>query len=156
MWDEGLNMLGRIVDGNYDNRKKMALQTALHIRKEDNIDARRLINILEYDFKNKLPLEIILMDSYLSLKEADQSKLFTRSSEACSKRDGLNCWLLSQTLSWENLGKTFTREDKTLSKTNFDVEVLKYKTDIIPLEESVFIDQKDIQELDGNDLPLVK
>ena len=54
---------------------------------------------------------------------------------------------------WENIGKTLTRDEKTLSKP-FNIENLKTKQEITPLQDSVMIDQKDIEELDGNDLNL--
>ena len=152
LWDEGLVMLEQTVKQK-DIRKKMALQAVLNIRKEDIETSRSLINILEYKFNNKLPYELILMDTFVSLKEANQERLANRSAEGCKKEEGLHCWLYLKTLEWENIGRTLTRDEPTLSK-QFNIEELKTKGQITPLQDSIMIDQSDIEELDGNDINL--
>lgn len=154
-WDEGLNMLQRTVDRNsdQDERKKLALKAVLNIRKGNISESRDLLNILEYKFNNQFPYELIMMDTFVSLKEGNQERLIHSSAEGCNKEEGLHCWLYMKILEWENIGKTLTRDEKTLSKP-FNIENLKTKQEITPLQDSVMIDQKDIEELDGNDLNL--
>ncbi len=151
-WDEGLKMLERSVEIK-DERKKEALETAFNIRKDNIEKSRELLNVLEYKFKNKLPYELILMDTFVSLKEGNQERLKETAAEGCRKEEGLHCWLNSKLFEWDNIGKTFTRDDSTLGK-NFDIDALKSTAKITPLEDNILIDQKDIEELDGNTIDL--
>ncbi len=147
-WDEGLRMLERSVEIE-DVRKKEALETALNIRKGNIKKSRELINVLEYKFKNKLPYELILMDTFVSLKEGNQERLRETAAEGCRKEEGVHCWLNSKLFEWDNMGKTLTREDATLGKS-FDIDELKKRGEITPLNDNIMIDQKDIEELDGS------
>lgn len=149
LWDEGLSMLNRVVDNKLDVRKKNALKAVFYIRKEDFKRSRELLNILDDQFKKKVPFEVNLMDSYVALREFDEARLELSSGEACRKYDGLSCWLNMQTLQWENIGKTLSRDEATFTIANFDIDSLKSKADIAPLREPIFIDQKDIEELDS-------
>jgi len=146
-WDEGLNMLKRTVDVK-DLRKKEALETALNIRQGNIKKARHLLSILEYKFKNTLPYELILMDTFVSLKEGNQNRLKNSTAKGCQKKDGVHCWLNLKILEWNNIGKTFTRDEPTMNE-KFELHSLKTKVDIIPLQDSIMIDQKDIEELDS-------
>lgn len=146
-WDEGLNMLKRTVDVK-DERKKEALETALNIRKGNIKEARALLNILEYKFKNTLPYELILMDTFVSLQEGNQERLKNSTAEGCRKQDGVHCWLNLKILEWSNIGKTLKRDEPTMSE-EFDLDSLKAKAEITPLQDSIMIDQRDIEELDS-------
>jgi len=151
-WDDGLSMLKKSVE-NTDEIKKMGLEAALVIRKNDIKRARELINILEYQFNNKLPYEITLMETFVSLKEGNQERLIESAATGCDKDEALHCWLNLKALEWENIGKTLTRDEVTLTQ-EFDLNALKNPQDIEPLKDQVFIDQKDIEELDGSDFKL--
>ncbi len=151
-WDEGLMMLERSVTGE-DEKKKIALQTVLNIRKEDIETSRKLISVLEYKFNNQIPYEVILMDTYVSLKEGNQERLSASAANGCDKDEGLHCWLYMKLLDWENIGKTMTREEPTLTG-EFNLDDLKGQGEIIPLDDNIMIDQKDIEELDSSEVNL--
>jgi tetratricopeptide (TPR) repeat protein len=154
LWDEGINMLRRVVDTGLDERKKIALEAAFNIRKEDFKRSRALLNILEELFKRKVPVEVNLMDSYVALREGDNDRLKIMSGDACKRGNGLSCYLNLQTIHWENIGQTMRRDEPTVELANFDIQDLKAPKSISPLKESVIIDQKDIEELDSNEFQL--
>jgi len=154
LWDEGIKMLRRVVDTGLDERKKLALEATFNIRKEDFERSRALLNILEELFKKKMPVEVNLMDSYVALREKDNDRLKMMSAEACRRGDGLNCYLNLQTIHWENLGQTLERDEKTRDMSEFNLEALRSPATLSPLTESVIIDQRDIEELDSNDVSL--
>ena len=101
-----------------------------------------------------MPIEVNLMDSYVALREGDNDRLKLMSGEACKSGDGLSCYLNLQTIHWENLGQTIERDEQTRDMANFDLESLRKPATITPLTESVIIDQRDIEELDNNDVSL--
>ena len=151
-WDDGLIMLKRSVKSE-DERKKIALQTVLNIRKDDIDTSRKLLSVLEYKFNNQLPYELILMDTYVSLREGNQERLKNSAANGCDKDEGMHCWLYMKLLDWDNIGKTMKREEPTLT-SEFSIDDLKTQKEIIPLDDIIMIDQKDIEELDGNEINL--
>ena len=136
-----------------DERKKIALQTVLNIRKDDIDTSRKLLSVLEYKFNNQLPYELILMDTYVSLREGNQERLKNSAANGCDKDEGMHCWLYMKLLDWDNIGKTMKREEPTLT-SEFSIDDLKTQKEIIPLDDIIMIDQKDIEELDGNEINL--
>ncbi len=153
-WDDGISMLRRVVDTGIDERKKMALEAALNIRKSDFKRSRALLNILEDLFINKVPFELNLMDSYVALREGKNDRFKLMSGKACKLGDGLNCYLSLQAMHWENLGQTMDRDEPTVEIEDFDIESLKKPVVLTPFKESIIIDQDDIEELDSNEVEL--
>ncbi len=154
-WQDGLNLLNRLIKPELDPRKKLALDTAFQIRIEDIDNAYKQLNLLEVQFKKKYPKEVGLMKSYVALRRHDMKKLQESSVKECRRYDGLNCWISMQLIYWENLGLTIERDEKTLSLSSFSIEKLKGKAEIKPMKEKIIIDQRDIEELDSNSVNLL-
>lgn len=152
LWTDGAELLKNLVDDSFTNLKKLTLDTAFRINMKEYKRALGQINIIKTKYDNKLPLKLHLMSSYLSIIETDTQSLLESTEVACAKFDGLNCWLLTQTLLWEDITLTATREDKTFSYDTFDIENLKEKAEISSLKEKKFIDQRDIEELDSGQI----
>lgn len=147
-WSEGEEILSRVQTEYFDEKGKLALDTAIKIRQEKFEVAQKNLNLLDTKFKGKLPLEIEQMATVNSLRTALPKEVEEFSSRTCKKLDGVGCWLMLSNLTWENLGKTLNRDEKIIT-TEFDPNELKVKVEIPALSEKVFIDQKDIEELDG-------
>ena len=73
-WDDGLDLLSRIVYPGLDKRKKLTLATAFHIRKEEFTIADENLRILKDWFKDNLPHEVDLMESYVSMRLDKQNR----------------------------------------------------------------------------------
>ncbi len=153
-WEDGLNMLKRIISKDLTDKRKVTLETLFLIRKGEFDQAQGNLNYLEEVYNKNFPLEINLMDSYVAMATGNTERLEQASSELCRNYDGLNCWLSLQILNWENLGLTMKREENTLVLENFQVEALKNPWPKTPLTEPVFVDQKDIEELDSQEVTI--
>ncbi|MCP4912999.1 MAG: hypothetical protein GY909_07760 [Oligoflexia bacterium] len=154
-WEAGSKLLKRINNPNLDERKLLALETAFFMKKEEFEAARRLLNLLEIKFKKKLPIELELMQTYVALREGDKELSLISSSKACRQFDGLSCWIQMQMINWDNLGLTLDREEQTKDYSLFDPDKLKEKSPITPMSERIFIDQRDIEELDNFEIQIV-
>lgn len=152
LWDDGLKMLKRIIGVDLNQRRKLTLETLFLIRKGDFKKAEENLYYLDDLYNKKLPREVNLMDSYVALRRGDKARLEKASALACTHYDGLNCWLSLQVINWENIGLTLEREEKTLVLESFDIEKLKNPWPKDKLKEPVFVDQKDIEELDSNEV----
>jgi hypothetical protein len=154
LWDDGLKMIKRIVGNDLNERRKITLETLFLIRKNDLKTAQENLLYLEDLYNNNFPREINLMNSYVALRNGENERLEKASGEACVNYDGLNCWLNLQVLHWENIGLTINRDEDTLVLDNFDIESLKQVKAKDPLKESVFVDQRDIEELDREQITI--
>ncbi len=57
-------------------------------------------------------------------------------------------------MQWENLGKTMNRDEVIFSDKEMTLDSLKEKKEIIPLKETISVDQRDIEELDGQNIKM--
>jgi hypothetical protein len=165
-WKDGLSMLLSNTNKGIDPRNKAALQIAFLIREKQFALAQLELAHLKIEFQQKPPLEVNIMDSYVSLmtsvseKKSDK-KIDLRSVEesteaACRSFDGISCWISLQFIHWENLGKTIKRDDTVFSDKEMTLDSLKEKKPVIALKETISVDQKDIEELDGQSIQLIK
>lgn len=148
-WKDGLELIGRLVDESIDAQKKDALESAFHIRMTNFDLAERKLRILDAEYQGQSPLEVDIMRSYVALRNNDPRTLYLTSKNACRRYDGLNCWIQNQLIIWENIGKTIERDEEIQAENSFDIENVKKFITPEPLKESIYVDQKDIEELDS-------
>lgn len=151
-WSDGIEMLKNISAGQIaDPRTKEALEAAFNIRRGNIKIARDQLIQLRNKFQNQPPSEIRIMETFLSLKEKNKKSIESSSEEACKTFDGMACYLASQTINWNNLGILMTENDSTVLEANSVIEQLKTNPPKHQISEEVFIDQRDIEELDSVD-----
>ena len=148
-WKDGLELIGRLVDESIDVQKKDALESAFHIRMSNFDLAERKLRILDAEYQGQPPLEVDIMRSYVALRNNDPKTLYLTSKNACRRYDGLSCWIQNQLIIWENIGKTIERDEEIQAENTFDLENIKKFVTPEPMQESIYIDQKDIEELDS-------
>lgn len=147
-WEEGEDILSRVQTEYFDEKGKVALDTAIKIRKEQFDIADKNLNRLDQMFKGKVPLEIEQMAMVNAMRRTKTNEAEDFASRACRRLDGLACWILLSNITWENLGKTAMRNEPVVTK-NFNPDEYKLNIETTPLTEKIFIDQKDIEELDS-------
>ncbi len=154
-YKDGLSLLSRILDEETDIRKKVLLNTAFQVRLNNFLRSQQQMRSLKMLFQGELPKEAAIMGSYTSLMNDDVKLAYTHANNACRKNDGLNCWFLFQNLIWEDLAKTMRRDEHTYSDNEVTLSLLKEKAEVAPITETLLIDQKDIEELDGVEVQLL-
>jgi hypothetical protein len=161
-WRDGIDMLDGNINKNLDPRNKKALRIAFLIREKKYVEAQKELNLLKRDFQQVAPFEVNIMDSYVTLvlnsndKKFDKRKMEETSEKACRSFDGISCWISLQLIQWDNLGKAIKREDEIFGDKQMTVDSLRDKQPINPLIEKISVDQKDIEELDGAGIQLMK
>ncbi|MBI2520322.1 MAG: hypothetical protein HYV97_07885 [Bdellovibrio sp.] len=154
-YKDGLSLLSRILDQETDIRKKVLLNTAFQVRLNNFQRSHQQMRSLKMLFQGELPKEASIMGSYIALMNEDIKLAYQNASNACRKNDGLNCWFLFQSIIWDDLSKTMKRDEQTFSDTEVTLALLKDKATEGPLQETLLIDQKDIEELDGIEVQLL-
>jgi hypothetical protein len=132
----------------------LALDTAFNIQKGSLEKSSLQLAYLNYEYIGFIPLEILLMNSYVAIKNENIKELDKYSHGACKKFDGLNCWIRSQLLTWENFPKTIKRKEPIYKDNRLSLESLTELSLTRPLEENLIVDQKDIEELDSAEINL--
>lgn len=149
-WADGNKLLGRLVEYGVDKNRLRALEVAFQIRQENFELAHRNLKLLESEYKGQAPMIVIQMLAYVAFRRNDVQTLKIMADKACKKFDGLNCWIMGQLLIWENISKTANRDEMIRGDRKFDIDSLKMKAEIKPIQEEVLIDQYDIEELDSS------
>ena len=72
---------------------------------------------------------------------------------SCDQFDLINCWILFQMTQWDSFPLMLRREDKLSEKREW--EKLTNEDFNVPLNEKVFVNQKDIEELDDKLIQLI-
>lgn len=159
-WGDGLSMLDNESNKSLDPRNKRAIKVAFLIREKRFIEAQKELALLKIDFKQVPPFEVSIMESYVSNvlgaseKKYDKRIIEESTERACRSFDGMSCWLSLQFMQWENLGKTMNRDEVIFSDKEMTLDSLKEKKEIVPLKETISVDQRDIEELDGQNIKM--
>jgi|GEM_PF-503076 len=155
-YKDGLNLLSRVIDSETDVRKKMLLNTVFQTRLNNYVRADQQMKTLKGLFYGELPKEASIVGQYVSLINEKESDAEDHASIACRKNDGLACWFLHQTLYWDDFSKTMKRDEETYTDKEITVENLKVNPgESKGMSETLLIDQKDIEELDGIEVKLL-
>ena len=155
-WEIGIKLLNRMIDKKVDRYKTLALNTSFKMRLEKFTIASKQLRILNDYYQGKMPLAVLLMNSFNSLMLNDRKKINNFSSAACKKFDGLNCWIKVQMLTWNDFGAILKSDEKINRDESFSIEDLKKQAKSEPIVENPSLDQKDVEELDSAEVLLLR
>jgi hypothetical protein len=154
-YEDGLDLLSRLVVEEVDTRQKLALNTAFQVRLKNLKRANKQILQLTNLFNGQLPQTGHIMNSYIAGMNNDYLSAIKSQQKACENKEGLNCWLLMNSTLWEEMGKTVQRDEFIHPPDEeWNLEGLKSAPQtaaegtIKGLDEEIYIDQKNIEELD--------
>lgn len=154
-WSEGLDLLDRFIKPEIDIKNKQALRVAFTIKAEDYEAAEEELRYLEQLFQYRVPLEVDLMKNYIALRTKNPRAALESSERACTRHDGLSCWLNLHELTWGGLSAIIHQDKEVHPRPRFDLDSLKEVSVVSPLQEIPILNQRDIEELDGMEVILV-
>lgn len=154
-WKDGHDLATKVFtnsEGRQENlierRKRTVLRATFLQRLERPTLALKELRELDLLFQGRPPREVEQLNAYNALILGDNSRMDTYIDSTCKKLDGLNCWLQMQRLIWPSFDQVIQREDKIEVSEEFTIEKLKSKAQIAPLKDPLYVDQRDIEELD--------
>jgi hypothetical protein len=154
-WDDGVDLLDSLIKPELDPKNKQALRVAFIYQSGDFQAAKEELSYLERLFNFKGPVEVNQLKNAIALQTKDKKASVESSTRACQRHDGLNCWISLQEMTWPHLGIKMTGDEQIISSTNFKLDELKAPSSTEPIQETPIIDQKDIEEMDGEQVQLV-
>ncbi len=146
-WEDGTKLAEQIITSPDGAMSKMALTSAFFIQREKYSEAeKRLDYITTYSTEGE-NLTVTQLYSYTHLKQKRNLETMKYADLSCKSFDLSQCWLMYQFSYWDQFPLTVLRDEPMFKNTNWwnDESTL---TSITPLKETIYVNQKDIEELD--------
>jgi tetratricopeptide (TPR) repeat protein len=154
-WNDGLDALSKLLNPNVDIKKKLALNTALQVKLNNFKRASRQMEQIKELYRGEIPQDASVMYAYIALRNEELDKFTKYSLQACKQGDGLSCWMTFANHYWENLPRTIKRTDSLIESKKLEAfKKLRSEEFTNVIDESVIIDEKDIIELDTQEIGL--
>jgi len=159
LWDDGLTLLKRHLQSKATEKDFLSLKTAFLLRQdlpETKKAAVKNLKVLKYIYKDAMPNILNSMSGYAGLVASDDEMAKYYIEQACAEEDGIFCWLDAQGMRLSQLGKTLERTDEVVTEDQLVAfrNLKEFDSQETHLEENVFIDQQDIEELDSSEAQL--
>lgn len=152
---QGLSYLRKLEAQPQNAFKKNILESVFLLRNDQFDEAIKNMTLTEDIFSNSKPLEYNQLLAYSYLRKGDMQNFLVYASQACNSYDGLHCYFLHQLQNWENIGLTMNkREERLKVSAEFSLRELKKRQPLKPIEEPLYLDQRDIEELDSSSVIL--
>lgn len=151
-WKRGLELTSQVGTTLENLDKKNTLKAAFYTQMGDFTNALIQLKGIVRKFAGAQPHEVNQLYSFNSLMLEDQLLARRHTDLACRKEDGLYCWLLLQLSNWQNFGEVIKSDATQFYEPELEVDELKKPVDTDPLKEEIFIDQRDVEELDESEL----
>jgi hypothetical protein len=153
-WTDGLKFSERMYVHEKNRMQKLTTTAAFAVRLSKWDEALSKLQVVHREKGEDTALETSQLSTYVALKRNDQRRLAKHSREACQNGDITACWLITANIIWEDFPGLLNRDDSLvpetpLWKTLASGEAEKFK-------DTVFVDQRDIDELDDALINLVK
>lgn len=149
-WDEGVELVERLPKEANNREQRLALVSALELRKGDYPNAFKNLQILDRWFKSNPPPLVTTMLNYVALIVGDFGIFKKSSARGCSNYNPLNCLYLWYMHLWPSFDQIINNQNPvaTYEDNEITLESLKTPAPLSPLKEDIFINQKEIEELD--------
>lgn len=149
---KGLELLYKSQSISEKNDGYLLYQAAIFSRQNEHKKALKILEFIKYKYNNYTPEVLGELLSYNYLNMNEQLKASKFALDACKKYDLMNCYLLSALFTWDNLGKTIRRQEPVFDE-NMEADLFSTIANgkIESIKEDIYIDQKDILELDERD-----
>ena len=150
-FNDGLELIDKMSFSSLERQHRLFLKAAYTYESGSRDLAQKILGVLKGQNLEALPLEVQLLDLTTSLHVKDRRNVKNVTLRTCRKYDGISCWAQLAHYYWEDLGLVSKREGPVLpaEAVNQAVSSLTTPGGINPMDEKVYIDQKDIEELDG-------
>jgi hypothetical protein len=152
-WAGGASYAEQVVASPQTLINKMTLMAAFLMQKGDYARTESVLTSISHSSRRRSELEVAQIASFtaLMLNKTDMTRKNAQLS--CEQYDIINCWLLFQLTQWDNFSHVLRREDDLRDKREW--EKLTAQIQPVRIEENVFINQMDIEELDDKLLELI-
>lgn len=154
-WEDGLEYIEKLKVDPVDKYNKIALKAAFLTQAGKYAEAENQLKIIVQGSNDAQSSEVNQLFSYNSIMLKDNKTSEKYADKACRFQEGLNCWVQFHFAIWENFALTAHRDEKILEGSS---DLSKEYTSSFTknsIEEDLYVNQKDIEELDNDIIRLL-
>lgn len=155
-WSDGIHFIEKFKFTKAQELEQLSLKAAFLTmqNKPEKIDT--ILKQINVYTKKGDPIEVTQLKTLNSINKNQIPELEFNAYKSCLKKDGLHCWLLFSLVNWDEAPELL-KQDLPIHPSGLE----SYKSLMVsvaktPLTEEVFIDQKDIEELDNELIELLE
>lgn len=156
-WKRGQE-LTQLMDVHERNVKQIeALATAFDVQLGDFAGAKKRLDRLDRLLGAGTVLEVDQLATYVGLITRDTKLFLKHGQRACDAGDMTACWTIMAQMTWEDLTPLLTLDAESAPKTSLARTLASTNTAVAKFEEEeIYVDQRDIDELDEGLIQLIK
>ena len=157
-WQEGAELLEKYYPENLkQDIRKQALAIGFDIKLGRFDRAETSMRILKSLLSKrplkrlnlKVPKIIPVMHEFIALMRGEEREFSKSATAACREFDGISCWFVHQQMLWRDFSQIVQKKKNASQEISLNLDSLKKKEKTVPLQEEIFIEQKEIEKLDG-------
>jgi len=152
-WEEGAKIAERVIAAPQTQINKMALVAAFYTQKGDYDKAKETMDNIVTRSRKGTEIDVTQLHSFVGLMQNKVNVVKKQAAMSCNQYDLINCWLSLQLQQWDSFPLTIRRPDKLPVKKEW--ERLSQENLNQPLQETVYVNQLDIEELDDKLIKLI-
>jgi tetratricopeptide (TPR) repeat protein len=152
-WKEGAKISERVLASPQTQINKMTLVSAFYAQKGDYQKAKDVLETIVSRSRRGGEIDVTQLHSFVGLMQNKPEVVKKQADLSCAQFDMINCWLGIQMHQWDSFPLTIRRPDKIPAKKEW--ERLSNEEEKIPLQETVYVNQLDIEELDDKLIQLI-
>lgn len=153
-WSDGLKFSERIYVYEKNRMQKLTTTAAFAVKLEKYDDALVNLEQVHREKGEDTALETTQLSTYVALRRNDGDRLAKHAARGCEIGDITNCWLTNALLIWTDFPTLMKREEATIEGEPLHKTLLTQEA--VAFKEPVFIDARDIDEMDDALINLVK
>lgn len=153
-WENGSKYAEQVMSAPQTLINKYTLRAVFQMQRGNYEEASRILETIAQRSRKGAELEVTQVASFNALMQNNTDEIKKQATLSCEQYDLMNCWLLMQGSQWDSFPLTIRREDKLPPRNDWENLT---KDDLnSPLQETVFVNQIDIEELDDKLIQLIK
>ncbi|MBL7665696.1 MAG: hypothetical protein JNM93_11235 [Bacteriovoracaceae bacterium] len=129
--------------------ERTTLKAAFLVQLDKFDEAREHLNAVIKRTEGAQELEVNQIYAYASLRKKQNEDYQRYSARACDQLDGLSCWVMIQSRFWDDLTQTVHLDQAVHEGSQAFIDNLTQTASLSAIEETLFVDQRDIEELDN-------
>lgn len=155
-WEEGIDYVQNFTFNKNENLYKYSLLAAFLTMNDKPKIAEKVLNKIS-NFTNKgEPIEVTQLQTLNNVLLKNMAKVERSTYQTCLKKDGMHCWFLYYLGNFDEPLDDLNIENKNIHHPKSVVDFYTASKINNPLSQEVFVDQKDIEELDNQLIQLVE
>lgn len=152
-WEGGSKYAENVIVSPQSLISKYTIMGAFLMQKGDYKKSQEVLDKISVDSKKGLEIEVSQIAGFNFMMLNVQERAEKNAFQSCYQFDLINCWLLFQLNQWDQFASTIKREDKIPHNKEWEKLVNEELNE--PINEKIYINQLDIEELDDKLINLI-